>query len=175
MSRLVVPFACASLLIAAPAMALPITAGLEVVDPQGDVVGKVSGLDADANVVIDTGAHKAAYPIFKFRPSGDHLVFALTKDEVDSAAAAKDAAASVAIGKPIKGTDGIALGTIESINGEVATLRLQGGQTVNFPMNAITGDAGGAIAGISSVQLKAQLDAAGAAGAAPPAAQAPAS
>ena len=168
MTRFFASVGLASAMLAAPALALPVKPGVSIVDPQGGAVGTVFAIDADANVVVDTGTHKLALPLTSFRPSDDHLVVALTRAELDAQATAKEAiAASLTVGKPVKGTEGSVLGTIDSINGDMATLLLTSGQKINFPMSAITGSADGAVAGISAAQIEAQLDAVRASTAAP--------
>ena len=66
------------------------------------------------------------------------------------------AEASLAVGAPVKGTGGAAIGTIESIDAEFVTLKLTSGKSVRIPRSGIAGSAQGAVVGLTVADLQAQ-------------------
>ena len=156
MHRLIPSLAIAALAFATPALAAPILPGTQVVDTKGQQVGTVSAVNADSTITVNTGTHQVSLPVTSFTPNKGALLFALSRAELDAKAAADE---SVAVGKPVKGTGGTLLGTIEQLDDQFATLKLTSGQSIKLPRNGISGEATGAVAGISLEQLQAQLSA----------------
>ncbi len=161
MTRLLVPFVSLSLL-AAPALAAPPYAvGTAVVDTKGGAVGTISATEGDTIVKVRTDKHDIRLPVTSFAkdPSSGKLLLALTQAELNAKYEADmaAAAASLEVGKPVKGLNGQVLGTIESIDANQVQLKLASGQSVQFPRSGIAGGVDGAVAGITLEQLQAQL------------------
>jgi len=157
MRRLLIPFAFVSLL-ALPALAAPpIAVGTAVVDPSGNPVGTIiAAIDADLVAVVRTDRHDVRVPFSSFSkdPSGK-AVLALTEAELN--ARFETIAASLEVGKPVKGPDGRLLGTIAAINEQGYEIQLAPGRSVMFPRDSIVGGIDGAVASISLQEMEARL------------------
>ena len=66
-------------------------------------------------------------------------------------------AASLEVGKPVKGPDGRLIGTIAAIDDRGVEVRLAPGRSVMFPRDSIVGRVDGAVASISLEELEARL------------------
>ena len=143
----------------------PYGPGWEVVDTQGQKVGIVVAIDGDTGLIIRTDKHDVKFPVTSVTKSNGKLLVALDQAGLN---AKFDADSSLAVGKPVKGTGGTELGTIDQIDDQYVTLKLTSGQTVKLPRNGIVGNATGAVAGISLDQLQAQLSGSAATTAAAP-------
>ena len=64
------------------------------------------------------------------------------------------AAASLAVGAPVKDSGGAAVGTIEAIDAEFVTLKLASGKSVRIPRSGIAGSANGAVVGLTAADLE---------------------
>ena len=104
--------AIVSLLLAAPLAAQ--TAGMQVVDPKGGVVGTVTGVMGD-HVVVKTDRHEVRLPKASFTVDQSKLLFGMTQAELNAATDASLAAASAALvaGAAVKGPAGESVGTID--------------------------------------------------------------
>ena len=149
---------------AAAQVATSITAGMQVIDVKGGVVGTVTAID-QSTVTLKTDRHEAKLPRAGFTLDQGKLYFGMTQAELNAAIDQEVAKANAALvpGASVKSSDGVAVGTIESIDSESAIIKLTSEGTVTVPRSGISGSADGAIIGVTEAQLKAQL--AGAAGA----------
>lgn len=145
-------------------VAAPITAGMQIVDVKGGMVGTVTAID-QSTVTLKTDRHEARLPRSSFTVDQGKLLFGMTQAELNAAIDTEVAKANAALvpGATVKTSDGIAVGTIASIDSEAATITLTADGTVTVPRSGISGSADGAIIGVTSAQLKAQI--AGSAGA----------
>ncbi len=153
---------------AAAQVATSITAGTQVVDAKGGVVGTVIAVD-QTTYTVKTDRHEAKLPRASFTPDKGKLLFAMTRDELNAAVdkeVAKSAAMLVA-GAAVKSSDGVSVGTIESIDSEFATIKLTSEQTVKVPRSGISGTANGVIIGVTAAQLNNQVAKAATASTAP--------
>ena len=147
--------AIVSLLLAAPLAAQ--TAGMQVVDPKGGVVGTVSGVMGD-HVVVKTDRHEVRLPKASFTVDQGKLLFGMTQAELNAATDSSLAAASAALvaGAAVKGPAGESVGTIDSIDAEFATIKLASGKLVRIPRSGLGASADGAVIGMTATQLEAQ-------------------
>ena len=154
--------------LAAPAaMAQPaaaIAVGNQVVDTKGGLVGTVSGINGDV-ILVKTDRHEVALPKASFTPSDGKLLFGMTKAELNAATDASLAAAEANLlpGATVKGLAGSKVGTIDSIDAQFATIKLESGNLVRIPRSGLAASSDGAVIGLTAAQLEAQVD--GAAGA----------
>ena len=120
------------------------TAGMQVVDPKGGVVGTVSGVMGD-HVVVKTDRHEVRLPKASFTVDQGKLLFGMTQAELNAATDASLAAASAALvaGAAVKGPAGASVGTIDSIDAEFATIKLASGKLVRIPRSGLGASAGG--------------------------------
>lgn len=156
---------------AAPAVAQTaapaVTAGAQVKDTQGGVVGTVASVNG-GTVVVKTGKHEIGLPAASFAKADNGYVIAMTQVQLDTAyeQAMAQSEALVKVGATVHGTDGAALATISELDDQFATLQLSGTESkVRLARSALAPTPQGPMIGLTADQLKAQV------GAAAPAAQ----
>lgn len=161
MTRLLVPFGVISLLSAPALAAPPYAVGTAVVDTKGASVGTIAATEGDTIVTVRTDKHDIRLPVSSFAkdPNTGKLLLALSQAELNAKFEADQAAvaASLEVGKPVKGLNGQVLGTIEAIDDKEVQMKLPTGQTVKFPRSGIAGASDGAVVGITAEQLEAQI------------------
>jgi preprotein translocase subunit YajC len=168
MHRILATLALASISLAASTAAsaqtaaatVAITPGMAVVDTNGGSVGTVISVKGDT-LVINTGTHEAAVGASSVTPYKGKLLIGMTKAQLDAATeqTLAQAAAQVVPGATVKGTGGAVIGTIESLDTDMATIKLTTGESIRIPRSGMAGSADGVMVGISLDQLKAQLGA----------------
>jgi len=126
-----------SLAVAGLALAIPAAAqtpGMQVVDTKGAAVGVVTGIKGDL-VMVKTDKHEVALPKTSFTPDKGKLLFGMTQAELNAATekSLAEAAAAVAPGATVKGTGGATIGTVDAVDTEFVTLKLQSGRTRAHP------------------------------------------
>ena len=155
--RLFVALASASLALAGPAIAQAggFTVGAQVLDSSGNPVGTVSAVSGDV-VTVKTDKLEANLGKASLAAQDGKLYIGLTQAELN-ATVEKDqaaAAASLAVGAPVKDSGGASAGTIEAIDAEFATLKLPSGKSVRIPRSGIAGSADGAVVGLAIAELE---------------------
>lgn len=153
MRVLVTAFAFASLSLT-PALAQ--TAGTPVVDTKGGAVGSVVRVDGN-NIVIKTDKHEVALPKTSFTASDGKLYFGMSQAELNAATekSLAEAAASIAPGAAVKGSDGAAAGTIEAVDAETVTIKLASGSLVRVPRTGVAAGNGEVVVGLTAQELEA--------------------
>ncbi|HEX2623621.1 MAG TPA: hypothetical protein VHM21_00015 [Sphingomicrobium sp.] len=161
MIRTLRPLALVSLLVSTAALAAnPYGPGWEVVDPQGNSVGIVVATDGDTGLIVRTDKSDVKLPVTSFAKGNGKLSIALNRDQLNALGAAQS---SLAIGKPVKDTAGVLIGSIEALDDQFVTIKLASGQSIKLPRNGVSASVGGAVAGLTLQQLQAQLAPAGSA------------
>ena len=140
----------------------PISVGMQVTDANGGPVGTVTAIQGD-NILIKTDKHEALLARSSFTPANGKLLFGMTQAqlnaEVEKGLAAAEAA--VAAGATVKGSDGAAVGTIDTASDESVTITLSSGKKVQLSRNSVRGNPDGTVViGLTSAQLEAQVQAA---------------
>ena len=159
MIRTLRPLALVSLLVSTAALAAnPYGPGWEVVDPQGHTVGIVVATDGDTGLIIRTDKSDVKLPVTSFAKGNGKLSVALNSDQLNALGAAQS---SLAVGKPVKDTAGVLIGSIETLDDQFVTIKLASGQSIKLPRNGVSASVGGAVAGLTLQQLQSQLSAAG--------------
>ena len=150
----VTAFAFASLSLT-PAFAQ--TAGTQVVDTKGGAVGTVVRVDG-ANIVIKTDKHEVALPKTSFTASEGKLYFGMTQAELNAATekSLAEAAAAIAPGATVKGSGGAVVGTVDAVDAEFVTIKLQSGSLVKFPRTGVAGSNGEVVIGLTVQELESQ-------------------
>lgn len=152
----------ASVLPAAPAMAQTgtVTVGMQVVDVSGGLVGTVNAIRGNV-LTIKTDKHEVALPRESFTLTAGKLLFGMTQAELNAATekTLAEAAAQMVAGAEVKGTGGAHVGTLESVNNEVATIKLDSGRLVQIPRSGVVAGPEGIVIGVTAAQLEAQLEA----------------
>ena len=147
--------AIVSIFLAAPLAAQ--TAGMQVLDAKGGVVGTVSGVMGD-HVVVKTDRHEVRLPKASFTVDQNKLLFGMTQAELNAATdkSLAEAAAALVVGATVKGSAGATVGTIDAIDTEFATIKLASGKLVRIPRTGLGASAEGAVIGLTADQLEAQ-------------------
>jgi len=152
----------------APAQAQSVaSAGLKigqmVYGPQGNEVGAIEKIDGEV-VIVNTGSHSAALAGSSFGKGTKGPVIGFTKvqlnDAIESAnqqAKAKLDAALVA-GSPLRSSDGVALGTIKSVNEDGSAVIEGTDRTYSLGRSTFGTDDKGLILLITEQQLKDALE-----------------
>ncbi|MAF29091.1 MAG: hypothetical protein CL820_08595 [Croceicoccus sp.] len=115
---------------AAPA-AVEVTQGASVTGNDGNPIGTVSQVSADA-AIVDTGMHKIPLPLNAFGKAESGLTLNITKTELDATFAKQMAEAKAALdaamvaGASVGTADAQTLGTIDTVEGESVVLALAG-------------------------------------------------
>lgn len=145
---------------AAPAKA-NVTAGAAVSDAKGGAVGTIASVTGDV-AVIDTGTVKASVPTSAFAQSDKGLLIGMTKAELEAAAQGASAQAqqqflaSLAPGTAVTDQNGGAVGTIETIEGDMVTIATPNAKA-KLPKTAIAQGPNGPIIGMTQAQLEAAV------------------
>jgi preprotein translocase subunit YajC len=150
--------AAVSFALAAPAApALAQAAGTQVVDTSGGAVGTVVR-DDGSNVIIKTDKHEVALPKTSFTPDKGKLLFGMTQAQLNAATekSLAEAAAAIAPGATVKGSGGAVLGTIDAVDSEFVTIKLQSGSMVRIPRSGVAAGNGEVVIGLTAQELEAQ-------------------
>jgi preprotein translocase subunit YajC len=133
--------------------------GKSVVDTKEQPVGIVASMKGGM-LFIKTDKHEVPLPPASFALQNGKLYFALSREQLNAdyekAVAASEAALTV--GAAVKGTQGKTIGTIEAMDSEFATIKLESGQSIRIPRNGIAGTPDGAVLGVSAEQLATQVN-----------------
>ena len=150
----------------AAAPAVSPTVGAKVYDEQGGEVGTVETVDA-ANAVVNTGAKKATLPLVAFGKNDKGLLIKMTKPQLEAAVAAAEAKTASATNSAlvanaaVKTSDGVAIGTVQKVEGDNVTVALTGGSPVTLTKQYFTTQADGSLAlTMKDAELKAAVAAA---------------
>ena len=148
------------------ALAVPLTSaaaqtpGMQVVDTSGGAVGSVVSVDGDT-VVINTGKHQVALPKASFTVHEGKLLFGMTQAQLNAETekSLAAAAASIAAGATEKGTGGAVVGTIDAVDAETVTIKLQSGSLIRVPRSGVAAGSDGVVVGLTAAELEAQASA----------------
>ena len=146
-----------------------ITLGMQVVDTSGGAVGTVVAIK-DNILTIKTDRHEAVIGTDSVTPHEGKLLFGMTGAELNAAIDRDIAAANAALvpGAVVKGAGGTKVGTLEAIDGESATIKLDSGNLVRIARAGIRGTPeGDTLIGLTAEQLEEQASAAAASEPAP--------
>ena len=139
-----------------------ITPGMQVVDTSGGAVGSVIAIK-DNILTIKTDRHEAVIATDSVTPHEGKLLFAMTQAEFNAAIDQDLAAANAALvpGATVNGAGGTKVGTLDAIDAESATIKLDSGNLVRIPRSGIRGTPqGDTVIGLTSDQLEAEASAA---------------
>ena len=136
------------------------TAGMQVVDTGGGSVGTVVRVDGD-NVVIKTDKHQVALPKTSFTTHEGKLLFGMTQAQLNAETekSLAEAEASIAAGATVKGTAGAVVGTIDAVDSESVTIKLQSGSLFRVPRSGVAAGGDGVVVGLTAEELDAQVSA----------------
>ncbi len=145
----------------AQTVSVTITPGMQVVDTSGGAVGSVIAIK-DNILTIKTDRHEAVIGTDSVTPHEGKLLFGMTRAELNSAIDRDIAAANAALvpGAVVKGSSGTKVGTLDAIDAESATIKLESGNLVRIPRSGIRGTPeGDTVIGLTADQLEAEASA----------------
>lgn len=145
------PLALSPAVAATPA---EVQSGMQVIDPSGGAVGIVAGVKGDM-LILKTDKHEVRLPLSSFTANQGKLLFGMTAAQLNAATeqAMAAAAAAVATGANVYGSDGTLAGTIESIDEKLVKIKLANGQSVRLPRDGVSGSDKGAVLGVTTAKL----------------------
>ena len=132
--------------------------GMPVVDTAGGTVGRVIAVK-DNLLTIKTDRHEAVIGTDSVTPHEGKLLFGMSQAELNAAIDRDVAAADAALvpGAVVKGASGAKVGTLDAIDAEAATIKLESGNLVRIPRSGIRGTPGGeTVIGLTADQLEAE-------------------
>ena len=156
---------------AAQTASAAITPGMQVVDTSGGAVGSVVAVK-DNILTIKTDRHEAVIGTDSVTPHEGKLLFGMSRAELNAAIDRDIAAANAALvpGAAVKGASGTKVGTLDAIDAETVTIKLESGNLVRIPRSGIRGTPDGdTVIGLTADQLEAEASAAASEPAAAPA------
>jgi preprotein translocase subunit YajC len=156
--RLFVALASASLALTSPAFAQAgggFTVGAQVLDGSGNPVGTITAVNGDV-VTVKTDKVEANLGTASFAQQDGKIYIGMTQSELNAAVEKDHAAAeaSLAVGAAVKDSAGAPAGTIEAIDAEYVTIKLDSGKSVRIPRSGIAGSANGAVIGLLVADLE---------------------
>ena len=156
MRKFILTLAVAGLSLAAPGIAQ--TPGMQVVDTKGGAVGVVTAVKGDL-ITVKTDKHEVALPRTSFTVHEGKLLFGMSQAELNAEAekSLAAAAAAIAVGASVKGSGGAVVGTIDAVDADFITLKLDSGELVRIPRSGVSAGNGEVVIGLTAEQLKAQV------------------
>ena len=158
MRKYISTLAFTSLVLAAPIQsAAAQSVGMQVVDTSGGVVGTVTSLNGQT-VTVKTDKHEVAMPRASFTLDKGKLLFAMTQAQLNAEIEKTQAAAAAAIvpGTTVKGSAGTVVGTIDAVDTETITVKLQSGSLLRVPRSGIAAGNGEVTVGLTAAEIQAQ-------------------
>lgn len=131
--------------------------GATVTDQQGGTVGTITAVEGEV-IVLRTDRHEARLPANSFTVTADGVTFSLTRDELNSRIdqALAQAAQALQVGATVRDRDGAVVGTVEAIDEQWVTVRLDG-QPARLPRAAVAARPDGLSISTTVAELRAQL------------------
>lgn len=148
---------------AAFAQSANITAGATVYGSDGNAVGTVDKV-VNGVASVNTGTHVVALPLDKFGKSEKGPTITVTKAQLDQLAAQASAKvdakvdAALIAGAAVVDTKGVALGTIDSIDGDNIVLKTDAGSVTLTRKYFALAPSGGLMALVTKDQVAATLN-----------------
>jgi len=136
---------------AATAAKVTPTVGAKVYGPDGTEAGTVEKVDA-ANAVVYTGTKRATLPLAVFGKNDKGLLISMNKAQLEAAVAAAESKTSAATSTAlvadaqVKTSDGVAIGTVQKVEGDNVTLALSEGSPITLTKQFITAAPDGSLA-----------------------------
>jgi len=142
----------------AQATSAAIVPGMPVVDTAGGTVGSVIAVKNNL-LTIKTDRHEAVIGTDSVTLHQGKLLFGMSQAELNAAIDRDVAAANAALvpGAIVKGAAGTKVGTLDAIDAESATIKLESGNLVRIPRSGIRGTPDGdTVIGLTADQLEAE-------------------
>ena len=156
----------AAFLLSVPAGAETVRVGATVTDPQGGEVGTITAVDSQF-VTLRTDRHETRLPVASFTATDASVLFALSRDQLNSQIdqLLAQAQQALTVGAVVHDRDGATIGPIAASDEQTVTVTF-GAQPVRFPRAAVVPSQNGLVVGVTVAELQAQVGAGGGANAA---------
>lgn len=164
-----IPLAAALLATAAlPAQAqaqkiVPLAAGMVFYGPDGQAAGTIREVSGSA-VVVDTGANIVTLGAESFVSGRKGPAIGYTREQLDAAIVTRlrdqeaRISAALAVGAPLRGSDGKNIGTVRRINPDGSVVVVDGEHAFRIERAQLDTDTQGLVLRFSSAQLEVALD-----------------
>lgn len=138
------------------------SAGAKVSDTQGGEVGTIISVEGEY-VILKTDKHEVRLPASSFTATDKGYLFGLTQAQLNAEAekAQVDPTELLKAGALVRDPSGALVGSIEAVEGGLATVKLQT-LSVNLPVSSFAAGPQGLVIGSSAAELEAQATAAAA-------------
>lgn len=149
---------------AAPASAIGV--GTPVIGTGGEEIGSIEAVEG-ALATVNTGTTRVRIPTDSFASKDGKAMIGMTRDAFMTATAGiaqpvepppltgEAALAKLKIGLPVFGKDGEAIGNIQQIDGDFATVSVNDGVLVRVPLNSFAVNDKGALVGVTKAEFSA--------------------
>ena len=135
-----------------------IAAGAQVVDPNGNPVGTITSIGPNF-VVLKTDKHdvRLSKESFAARPKG--LTFSMTREQLNASVEQSMANIDQLLtpGAIVRDRQRATVGTIETVEGDLVTLKLPSGAMVRLQKSGFAPGPNGPVIGMTAQQLEAQV------------------
>lgn len=137
-----------------------VTTGATVYDTEGGIVGTIDSVSGNV-AVVSTGTNKVGIPLTAFGPGDKGPRLAMTRDQLDQAAAGAKAQQKAAVtqGATVVDSAGEQIGKISSVDAQYAVVDMASAQ-VKLPLTAFATKDSGLMVGMTKAQLEAAANAA---------------
>lgn len=135
--------------------------GAKVNDTAGGAVGTITSVDGEF-VILKTDKHEVRLPKSSFTSVEDGFIMAMTQAQVNAAVEQSLAKADnlVTVGAMVRDTSGGFVGSIQKVEGELATVKLAGNSLVQLPVSAFGSGPSGPVIAMTAAELQTQVAAA---------------
>ena len=142
---------------AAPAAA-QIAVGTQVVDPAGSPVGTITSIGPNF-VVLKTDKHEVRLSKESFAPGKQGVTFSMTRDQLNTSVEQSMANIDqmLTVGAVVHDRQRGTVGTIETVEGDLVTVKLPSGAMVRLPKSGFAPGPSGPVIGMTAQQLEAQV------------------
>lgn len=147
------------------AVASALAVGATVYAPDGSEVGTIESMPG-GNVVLFTGNNRATLPASALGMNETGLLIGMTKAQLDAAVEAAEAKANAAIDAAlvpdaqIMSKDGVAIGSIQKVEGDNVTIDLPAGSAITLQKEHLNVRDGNLMLFMTAAEFQAAVDAA---------------
>jgi len=139
-----------------------VSAGAQVIDPVGNPVGTITSVGPNF-VVLKTDKHEVRLSKESFAAGSKGLTFSMSRDQLNASVEQSMANIDQLLtpGAIVHDRQRATVGTIETVEGDLVTLKLPSGAMVRLPKSGFAPGPNGPVIGMTAQQLEAQATPAG--------------
>ena len=142
---------------AAAAATVEISTGAQVSGPQGAPVGTIAAVGAEY-ATVKTDKYEVRLPKTAFAKGPNGLAIGLSRDALNATVEQSLGKLDDALkaGATLYGAQGATIGTVETVEGDLVTVKLASGKKVRLPKSGFAPGPNGPVVGLTAEQLEAQ-------------------